>query len=71
MDPIRPRYRGKMLCFGYLPMYSPTEPLFTIGPDYLYSVAELGLFNFLMYLPYSAVDYSNSFQIAYLWVLIF
>ena len=50
---LQPRFRGKVLCFGYWPAlgeYFRYQPLFTIGPHFLFCVFELVFINFLAYL---------------------
>ena len=48
---LRPRVRGKVYCFGYFGMPNHNEPLFTLGPDYKWSLTELVLLNSAMIVP--------------------
>ena len=44
----KPNFRGKILCFLYNnPIYK-YEPILTIGPDYIFSIIELVLYNFII-----------------------
>ena len=44
-----PRYRGKVLCFLYIPSVLGDYPLFTLGPDFKISCLELFLVNLAMH----------------------
>lgn len=46
---IHPRYRGKVLCIGYISCLFGENPMFTIGPDWRMSFLELLLVNLCMF----------------------
>ena len=47
---LKPWRRGNMICLLF--RGSSYEPTLTIGPDYLYSLAELLFFNLVLTLPF-------------------
>ena len=50
----QPRWRGNVFCFGYFG--ESTEPWFTIGPDFKFSIGELLLFNCIICLGIKQSD---------------
>ena len=53
---LKPWWRGNTLCFGYFKWWNEYEPMFTIGPDFKFSIVEILLFNFMQYLPLQKVS---------------
>ena len=49
-----PRYRGKVLCFLYIPSLLGDYPLFTLGPDFKVSCLELFLVNLAMHIVHQS-----------------
>ena len=60
IQPSKPFKRGNVYCFAYFNYFNPSEPLITIGPDWMFSVAEIVLLNMFLSLPLLTFDHETT-----------